>query len=120
MGIVRDISESKAAESAFEESQLLLRLLSDNLPVGISYINQTGRFRFVNKELASWYGWSPEDFIGMPVSDLIEEEFQDLWQPYFRRALAGEPVKFDLERGWPILGRRMVEITYVPDFAADG
>ena len=56
----------------------------------------------------------------MPVSDLIEEEFQDLWQPYFRRALAGEAVKFDLERGWPILGRRMVEITYVPDIAADG
>ena len=120
MGIVRDISESKAAESALEESQQLLRLLSDNLPVGISYIDQTGRFRFVNKELASWYGWSPEDFIGMPVSDLIEEEFQDLWQPDFRRALAGEAVKFDLERGWPILGRRMVEITYVPDIAADG
>ena len=119
-GTLQDITERKAAEIAFEESQQLLRTVTDNLPAVISYLDTNGRYRFVNKSYEDWYGRPRDEFIGMSVLELIGEKSVDIWEPYFRRALAGEAVKFDLERDYPNLGQRTMEITYMPDIAANG
>jgi PAS domain S-box-containing protein len=119
-GTIQDISEQMRAEEALRTSEQLLRLLSDTLPAAISYIEKSGRFRFVNKSMEDWYGRPRDEFVGMGVLELIGEESYAILAPYFHRALAGESVKFDLQRDYPTIGRRTMEITYVPEFSSDG
>ncbi|MBT5040316.1 MAG: PAS domain S-box protein [Rhodospirillaceae bacterium] len=120
MGIIRNITERKAAENAIRQSQEMLRNVTDNSPVTISYIDEGGIYRFVNKAYENWYGKPRSDIIGHSVAELIGEDFFKQREPYLRRALAGERVRVDLEREYPVLGKRISEISYVPDFAADG
>ena len=120
MGIIRDTSERKAAERALRESQEMLREVTDNLPAAISYIDEAGRYRFVNKAYEDWYGRPREEIIGMRVVDLVGEKSFYEREQHFRRALAGETVRLDLECDYPKLGKRVTEISYVSDIAADG
>ncbi|NIS47201.1 MAG: PAS domain S-box protein, partial [candidate division Zixibacteria bacterium] len=52
--VVSDITELQRAEDALRGSEERLRLLTDSLPVLISYIDTEQRLRFVNKHFEMW------------------------------------------------------------------
>ncbi|HKK00712.1 MAG TPA: PAS-domain containing protein, partial [Desulfuromonadales bacterium] len=55
VGIHTDITAIKNAEKELRNKEQFLRLITDNLPTLISYIDRDGRYRFVNRTGAQWY-----------------------------------------------------------------
>ena len=113
------MAERERAESGRAASEKRLRLIADNLPVLISYIDRQHRFRFGNATFEKWFGVAPAQMDGMPVAQLLGEEVAAEIHPHFDDAFAGRPVTHEIRiplRGDP----RILQATYIPDLQPDG
>jgi diguanylate cyclase (GGDEF)-like protein/PAS domain S-box-containing protein len=113
-GLMRDISAAKAAEQALRHSEHRLRMVTDNLPVLISYLDRDLRFRFVNQTYQEWFGPESAPQVGASLRELPDETTWAEIEPQLQVALAGQQVMFDREMLTPY-GRRHVHVTVVPD-----
>jgi diguanylate cyclase (GGDEF)-like protein/PAS domain S-box-containing protein len=110
-----DITERKQNELLRAESEERLRLITDNLPVLISYIDAKHNLQFGNATFKTWLGADPAAFIGKPISALIGNESYLQRQAYIDRALAGETVNFELAQSTRGINR-ILQTEYVPHF----
>jgi len=69
------IAERKQAEQALNDSQDLLRVLVDSLPVGILYVDAAERIVFANKTAASWWGTPGSDLSGHAVEEIFGDHY---------------------------------------------
>ena len=67
---VRDITDSKRAEEALKESEVLNRAILDNAGVGLTYFDLEGRLIRVNSIAAGRLCGRPEDFIGRDIREI--------------------------------------------------
>ena len=114
----REISDRQQAEIALRHSEQQLRLITDSLPVCISYQDQELRYRFVNKTYEAWFGCNGDKIYGRTVREFIGEAAYSAVQQYIERVLAGETVFYERELPYRLGGRRYVSGTLVPDFDA--
>jgi len=112
--LMRDISAAKAAEQAVRESEHRLRMVTDNLPVLISYLDRDLRFRFFNRTYQQWFGDEAAPKIGTSVRELYGEQAWVEIEPRLRAALDGQEVAYDREMVRDG-SRRHVQVTAVPD-----
>lgn len=113
-GLMRDISVAKAAEQALRASEHRLRMVTDNLPVLISYLDHDLRLRFANKTYQDWFGIEPERLIGRSVRELYGEKVWAQIEPHMQAALAGRQVTYERQIVVPG-GRRHAQATLVPE-----
>jgi PAS domain S-box-containing protein len=111
---------AQSAERRAVESEAQLRLITDNLPALISYIDRDGRYRFANAAYAVWFESDQANVVGRSARELMGEEMWRLREPYFNRVLAGELVQYEAPIMHRSLGLRDCAIEYVPDRSADG
>jgi PAS domain S-box-containing protein len=116
----RDITERRRAEQAVRDSERQLQLVTDALPVCVSYIDRQGRYRFVSAAYERWFGRSKEDLLGKRVEDVIGVAAYEIVGPYMDRALAGEPVTYQGDVPYlDGIATRSIEATYIPQFGKD-
>lgn len=82
---------------ALRASEQHLRLVTDNVPALIGYINADKRYVMVNRAYEAWHGVPRERIIGQPLEALYDGEDIAPFEPHLRRALAGETVEFDAD-----------------------
>lgn len=70
-GMLRDITDQKAAESALAESQRRLREVIDTVPASINVKDRSLRFSIMNRYMATLLGIQPEDAIGRTTGELM-------------------------------------------------
>lgn len=81
--ITRDITEYKLAEESLREREAKFRVLFANNPLPMAvYDRETFRFLEVNQACVTNYGYSREEFLGMPITHLNEPEDLPLLQQY--------------------------------------
>ena len=114
VGVWTDVTELKAREAELEESEKQIRLITDNLPVSISYADSQLRFRFVNRTACQWMKMVPSDFVGRPLVEVIDEQRFRRIKPYLDRALGGETAHFEQKVRYPDGIDRFVQATYIP------
>ena len=82
-GVSRDITFRKKAEENLRESEMRLRTLSDNLPMGLMYQIDSGidgskrDFKYISAGVEKMHGITPEDVIKNPAclyGQLLEED----------------------------------------------
>ncbi|MEN8194915.1 MAG: PAS domain-containing protein, partial [Pseudomonadota bacterium] len=117
--ISTDITERKLAELSLEENEQQLRAITDNLPFLISRHDRDWRYRFINKEGASWYGLPAGQIIGKSIPELFGRETCEAIRPHVETVLSGRPASYSGGITYPDGNSREVEITFVPDRAAD-
>ncbi len=101
------------------ESEDRLRLVTDNLPALVSYLDREQRFRFVNRAYRDWLGIEPDALIGRSLSDVYGEKAYADIRPHMEAALAGSAVSY--ERDFPTPGGlRHVQVTLVPQRDGEG
>jgi phosphoserine phosphatase RsbU/P len=98
-----------------QQSEAQWRLLTDALPVLVSFVTADERYGLVNKAYEDWFGLSREALLGRPVREIIGEAAYAVMSPFVARALAGEQFSFE-QRGVPyrLGGTRDVRVSFVP------
>jgi len=115
-----DITERRQVERRAEAGERELRLITDALPVLISFVGADHIYRFANRAYDDWFFTPHADVVGRDVRALLGPEGYAARKPFMDRALAGENVTFELD--WPHRdGRpRTAEVRYLPREGADG
>ena len=76
-----------------------LQLVTDNVPVLISYIDRGQVFRRVNHTFYEWFGLHPQEVVGRTIQTIAGEPHYTSVQPFIARALEGERVSLN-RRSW--------------------
>jgi len=93
---LRDIRERKQAETALRRSREQIRAIADNVPAMIAYINKDLTYGFVSAGYRTLAQVEPGTMIGKTHLEVFGEEEMALVEAYYRRALAGEQVEFEV------------------------
>jgi PAS domain S-box-containing protein len=117
---ILDIDHERRAELALREREQDLRMLTDQAPEMIGYVDRELVYRFVNRTYEQWFARPLEQIAGMSVEQLLGQEAFALREPYFRRALAGEAVSQESYLEVPGLPRRDLELRFFPRRDAQG
>jgi PAS domain S-box-containing protein len=110
-----EITDRKQAEEALRSSEGRLRLVTDALPVLISYVDANQQYRFNNKGYEDWFGHRREDVAGKHLKQVLGEKAYQAIRLKVEAALAGESVTFEDYIPYRGAGRRFVRVSYVPD-----
>lgn len=119
-GIHFDVSDRKRAEIALRDRETELRLITDAVPVLISFVDARERYRFNNRSYERWVGHSATETYGKTLREVLGEAAYTTIHPYVDRVLAGEQVTFECQIPNRDGERRYVEATYVPRFGDRG
>ena len=96
-GIVRDITEAKAQQEAFEVQKRHLDAIVDNSTLGI-VLTQKGKVLRSNKAFQNLIEFSKEELVGMSVKDVSFKEDLELSYLYLNKLLTGEVDNFSLKK----------------------
>jgi PAS domain S-box-containing protein len=113
--IARDITKFKQAERRLRESENQLRLITNTLPVLISYIDREQRYRFINSRYTEWFGRSAEQVVGKSIREVIGEAAYASVSERIERVLSGEEIEFEQLMPYPN-GDKFIHVNYIPDF----
>ena len=83
-GLVRDISERKAAEDAARRAQAKIEGIISIASDAIISINEEQRITIFNRGAEAIFGWSARDVVGQPIDLLIPERFRVKHRGYIR------------------------------------
>lgn len=104
--------QERTKELVTSENQL--RLISDALPLLVSYIDAQQRYKFTNKAYSDWFKKPLNAIQGRSMRELLGDETYLPAAPYIEKALQGEHVTYDTSFTHAEKGDRYVTVTYVP------
>ncbi|HEY9826996.1 MAG TPA: ATP-binding protein [Stenomitos sp.] len=110
----QEIKERMQAEKALRRSEEQLRLITNALPVLISYIDHQQRYRFNNRAYEDWLGKSPAEMEGCPLKAIWGEECYQRMEAAVEKALSGQVVTYENEITLKDGSPRSVSVTYIP------
>ena len=137
-GTVQDITEQKRVEreirelneeleqrveartEALRDSEEQLRLITNNVPAAIAYLNANQTYEFINKRYEEWFGISSEDAHGRRVQDVVGKAAPNSIEENLAKALSGKLVSFETSIQTGEAGIRDVLATYVPHYSDAG
>lgn len=107
--------ERKQTEEILSNSENQLRLITDAIPLLVSFVDREHRYRFVNRTYTEWFGGSREEVSGKHLSEVLGEAAYRTILPEIEKVLSGEEVFF--ERLVPYKsGERFIHLNYIPEF----
>ncbi len=115
----RDISARKLHAAQTQAAQQRLRLIVDNVPALISYIDRDYRYQLNNRGYEAWFGEAYRDLTGRTISEVLGVEAFAKLKPHMDAALGGQLVTYKDQIPYRHGGPRWVSASYVPDFAPD-
>ena len=95
---IHDISERKKAESAIKDREERLRLITDNLPAFIAYVDNTLHFRFVNRAYQQWLNLPLDKILNIHVRNVLGETLYLSIYDKIQLTLSGVVATFELQR----------------------
>ena len=98
---VRDITERKQAEAALRESEQRYKTIFQSAPDALFVISAAGEnagmIVAANEEAAQSHGYTIDELIGMPISQIDTPESAELIPARLARLAAGERLTFEVE-----------------------
>ena len=120
VSLARDVATRKQAEAAARAAEDLLRLITDNLPALISYIDRDFRYRLNNRAYEDWFHHPRAEMAGRHVRDVLGAAAWDKVRPYMEAALSGRTVSYEDEVPYRDAGVRWIAATYIPHSGPGG
>lgn len=119
-GVNLDITARREAEEKVRLSDNQLRLVTNAIPALISYVDNTGQYRFVNQKFTEWFDLPTDEVIGKSPRDVFGARAYKVLKPRIDEALAGQNCFFETVLNYETIGPRYVHISYISDVGADG
>ncbi|EPJ2808306.1 PAS domain-containing hybrid sensor histidine kinase/response regulator [Pseudomonas putida] len=111
---------SEARQRAETAHQHQIRLITDNVPALIAYLNADLVYEFTNKVYEEWYCWPHGVMLGQSLREAHSEQHYQRLEAYVARALAGESVTFEFAETNINGQERYMLRSYVPNRLASG
>lgn len=115
-----DLSDRRRAEEALRQREEELRLITNAVPVLISYVDAQQCYRFNNKGYEELFGIPASETYGRQIKEILGESVYQLILPYIEAVLSGEQVTFESQVYDKNGTRHDVSTTYVPQFGLHG
>lgn len=115
-----DITDRKTALEARIAGKKRAHAIADSVPVLISYVDTNHCFRFNNKTYEQWFGVEREKLDGMHLRDAVGDAIYESILPRIEAALTGVEQTFEDTMVHKTLGKRFVQVRYVPEIGDDG
>lgn len=93
-----DATRYGEAIEAAQRSERRLRLIMDQIPVAITYIDSSYTYRYINRAQELWLGKSFQEVVNRKVRDVVGEKVWADIEPNIRTALAGNIVPIERRR----------------------
>lgn len=114
----RSAQRTHEAELALRESEERLRLIADNVPALISYVDREQRYAFKNRTYDHWFGIASESMPGRTIAEVFGGDAYARMRSDIERVLAGENVQFEVTI--ELAGRpRTLQVACVPHRAGE-
>ncbi|MHC5859977.1 sensor histidine kinase [Nostoc sp.] len=114
---VLDLSQRKQAEAALRQREDELRLITNAVPVNISYVDSKQHYRFNNKGYEDWFGLPASEISGKHIREVLGESVYQSILPYVETVLSGEQVTYETQLSDKDGKNHYVNVTYVPQFS---
>ncbi len=112
-------SERQAALERLAESEKRARVIADNIPALVAYIDRDLRYRFTNEHYQFLLGVDPRTMVGKRVDEVFGPDVLARWQDCFDIVLSGR--RIHVERPGEEMERHLhLMVELVPDLAPDG
>ncbi len=126
--VVRVYRGLQAAEEAglvarLERSEAQMRLVTDALPVLVSFIRpENGHYvyAYANRGYTEWFGLERQEVVDRPVREVLGEAAFESVRALLERAMAGESVSFERTLPYSRGSARHVRASYMPQRNARG
>jgi PAS domain S-box-containing protein len=110
-----EVTEQVRARQAVEASAQQMRLVTDALPVLISYLDHAQIYRFANRAYEAWFHRSPAQMVGQHPRQVVGEAAYQQVRANIERALAGELVEYDAHMVYEGNLVKHVHGSFIPD-----
>lgn len=115
-----DLNPRCAARPEVRAGEELLALITDAVPVLISYVDREERFVFNNRRFQEWFGMSPSDVRGRTLSEVLGEDLYRRLRPHLEQVRSGRRASFEILLSLAGGETRWIAVTYLPHVVADG
>ena len=116
--MLQDITERQQAAAKIRRSENQLKLITDSLPILISYVDNQQRYRYINQTYQTWFGKSRQELLGLKVEEIVGRKNYCKILPYIEKALSGEVTNFEIDLA--LKNSRWLNATYIPDINSEG
>jgi PAS domain S-box-containing protein len=110
------LNQAQALLDSLQRSESQLRLVTDALPVLISYVDRDERYRLANRAYERWFGIARADILGKTMSEVLGPAYESL-RANIETALRGKEVSFETAFAYKD-AKRDVRATYIPHLGA--
>lgn len=97
-GIIRDITEAKERQKAFEEQKQQLDTIVDNSSLGIALSSEKGRVIKTNKALENLLEYKKEELLKLQINDLSLKDDKKISNEYLKKLNSGELDRFSINK----------------------
>jgi len=111
---VIDTTEETRVKKELKEKDGEFRLITDNLPIVIAYVDNQQHYRYNNKTYEKWFGYTPEAAYGRHVKDMFGEAIYKKVENYIKTVLSGKKVSYEVDIPDGKKGKRYLHVTYAP------
>ncbi|HSE74670.1 MAG TPA: ATP-binding protein, partial [Dongiaceae bacterium] len=115
-----DVTERVRAAEALRDSERRTRIVTDNIPVLIAYVDRDHRYRFTNRAYQATMRIAAAETEGRHVSEILGEARYHRLLPHMEAVLAGTPQSFEIDFPTNDAQIEMASGTYLPHVDAQG
>ncbi|EPR35676.1 transcriptional regulator, XRE family [Alkalidesulfovibrio alkalitolerans DSM 16529] len=109
-----EIVERERAHRSLRETEGRTRVILDALPLLVAQLDTSGRYLFVNKHYATYFGGTPEGIIGAESREIMGTEMFAKAEPFWRKCLDGERAIFEFAHEFPNGSRPVIYGQFIP------
>ena len=118
-GVGQGVTGQVQAELALRESEAQLRLVTDNVPAAIGYIDRDLVLRFTNRGFRNLFDADPLSAIGRHMREVMGPEQFDEVEQHFNKVMAGQSVTYRRTDGSAGAAPRVFNVDLVPHRSED-
>ncbi|MEH1836814.1 MAG: PAS domain S-box protein [Nostoc sp.] len=111
---------TESNQEVLRQRETELHLITDTLPVLISFVDSEQRYRFNNRAYEEWFGHPAAEIYGKHLWEVVGESAYEGVRPYVEQVLAGEQVTFESQMPYKDGGTRYINAIFVPQFNKQG
>jgi PAS domain S-box-containing protein len=115
-----DVTERARTAEALRDSERRTRIVTDNVPVLIAYVDREQRYRFTNRPYQAALQLAPLEADGKRVEDVLGPERYARLKPFIEQVLRGHPQRFEIDFPTNDAKIEIAQGSYIPHFDERG